>query len=75
MTGISIDEKVPFPVRKRKGAPLKYPWRELPVGGSFFVKDGKLLSFRSMCGVRGRIDGNTYRCREVEGGIRVWRMA
>jgi hypothetical protein len=54
----------------------KYPFRELEVGQSFFVPDGKKNRIASAASsIAKRIgNGTKFTLRSVDGGIRVWRI-
>lgn len=71
-----IEDGIEVPVISR----AKYPWREMAVGQSFFVKnrsgDGR-RTHQHMCSVawaaKKRL-GMKFSTRRVEGGVRVWRL-
>jgi len=77
----NVENKVPLPERKRSGKAFKskYPFAQMAVGDSFFVPNGKLSTIVSTVHIwnkRIRKANNTYAkfiCREVDGGVRVWR--
>jgi hypothetical protein len=69
---IEVDDNVPVPTRPARVQ--KYPIPTLQVGQSFFVKGGKLKSIRSQLWAwRRRLPDRMFICRQVEGGVRVWR--
>jgi hypothetical protein len=59
--------------RQHNGRREKYPWSQLDVGQSFFVKGGALRSMSSTASHAGRRNGKKFIARDAEGGIRVWR--
>ena len=64
-----------FPVPDTRGM-RKYPWRKLEVGDSFFVAGGTTaLVSPSASGFSKRNPGLQFTCMQVEGGVRVWRVA
>jgi hypothetical protein len=78
MSEIKIDKGVPVPPLTQ-GRRMKYPFRQMEVGDSFFVPGVKTSSGFSGClhGVR-KSTGWTFTCRSrVEDGVqgvRVWRI-
>lgn len=71
-TGIAIPEG-------RTERVAKYPFREMEVGHSFFVKDAKVSTFQTLCHSWGKKLGHKFVCREwstgAAKGVRVWRKA
>ena len=69
-----IEKKLPIPKANHTGA-KKYPWREMAVGDSFFVptpvKTATMRGQASMWGIK--LKGR-FTVRDVEGGVRVWRV-
>ena len=68
---IAIEKGVPIPVGRRS----KYPWRDMEVGDSFFVR-GKTSA--TLNGARVNAQNGTrfkFKLKNVEGGVRVWRVA
>ena len=59
--------------RQHNGRREKYPWSQLDVGQSFFVKDVPLRSMCSTASHAGRRNGKKFLVRDAEGGVRVWR--
>lgn len=68
-----IDHKVPVPLTKKK-LPYKYPWIEMKAGDSFFVPNGRITNIRSTASSAGRRYSKQFVAKEVEGGVRVWRV-
>ena len=69
-----IDKGVPMPPISRGKGRLVYPWDEMEVGDSFFVKDGKVKTLSRSCGTYGKRLERKFTSRTVEGGARVWRV-
>lgn len=67
------DEHAIPAARQHNGRREKYPWSQLDVGQSFFVKDGALRSMSSTASHAGRRNKKKFIARVVDGGIRVWR--
>lgn len=67
------DEHVIPAGRRHNGRREKYPWSQMDVGQSFFVKDVPLRSMSSTASHAGRRNGKKFIARESEGGVRVWR--
>ena len=73
----TVDNVVPPPQRIHKVC--RYPFPIMKVNDSFFVPEGKLKtvvsasqSYRNMEKQKGNVVG--FASREVEGGIRCWRI-
>lgn len=85
---IPIDKNIPIPPRKKKLTPntyntntKKYDWYAMVVGDSFLIpyaEDRHITQQRANVGamIAGRfnITGMKYTQRELEEGIRVWRI-
>jgi hypothetical protein len=67
------DEHAIPAARQHNGRREKYPWSQLDIGQSFFVKGGVLRSMSSTASHAGRRNGKKFIARDAEGGIRVWR--
>lgn len=69
---LKIDKNVPAP-----GRPVKYPWRYMEVGDSFFVPspsiNRELQASIYVCGIRA-LGKKTVSVRYVDGGYRAWRI-
>lgn len=70
----AVEKGIPIPKPKSGGAPSKYPWDQLAVGDSFLVPDKTKKTFSSQLLYRGKRNGCKYIARDVEGGVRVWRV-
>lgn len=74
-----IEKGVPIPARKfGSGRTPKYPWRAMEVGDSFFVqsdnpKQTQQAITSTACNRRSHY-GSRFTVRQVEGGVRVWRI-
>ena len=79
MSAYHIEKGIPLPTMPTN---MKYPWRDMKVGDSFFVPVKK-ESERTM---RGAITSSFYNyqrgnrgqriaLRQVKGGFRIWRVA
>jgi len=51
----------------------KYPWSQMEVGDSFFVKDGEVRKVAGAACHAGRRAGKKFVVRAVDGGVRAWR--
>jgi hypothetical protein len=74
-----IETEVPIPVvtRKRRGPGkgMRYPWRLMKPGNSFFVPQGSERTISSLAVSAGRARGWRFVVRSVDGGVRCWRVA
>lgn len=74
-TEIKIEKGVPMP--PSSSGNLKYPFRSMAVGDSFFVagKSVGTMAANASPAAR-RIGGGTkFTCRAENGGVRVWRIS
>jgi hypothetical protein len=69
---IQIDKGIPLPPQRRR--PMKYPWRTLKVGESFFVPERTAAEFSGNVRSAKKKTGHRYTTRTVDGGVRVWRL-
>ena len=78
-TTIAVDKSVAMPVRKadmRTG--YKYPYERMNVGDSFVVNTGSKYLLSQMCTKNkweGEKLGMEFVARQMEDGVRVWRVA
>lgn len=73
---IQIDKGIPVAAPLKRGKPALYPWADMEVGDSFFVAGEKKTTMIYNCDNRSRRHRpQKFICREVEGGVRVWRIA
>ena len=68
-TVYKVEKGVPCPGRHG----IKYPFREMAVGDSFFVPNGERNSI-GVSAVKILGKGN-FTIRSVDGGVRAWRLA
>lgn len=76
MTISIIEKDIPVPPRKRGRKPgsRKYPFAELGLGDSFFVKAKKVMSVYSTVSRANKAHApKRFTARNIEGGVRVWR--
>ena len=52
----------------------KYPWKEMEVGDSFFVKNVPYNTLHSSTSYAGSRYHMKFSARKVEGGYRIWRI-
>lgn len=73
---IGVDHDVPIPVgaKSKRGRPPKYPWADLEVGDSFFVKGKRPIDLGEITQRMARRTGFRFITRTVQGGVRVWRI-
>lgn len=68
-----IEKNVPIPPKNRNGVGPKYPWPDMKVNDSFFAPDRKIQNF-SAPRLYARKHNMKFKCRTVDGGVRVWRV-
>ena len=71
-TEYKIDKGVPVPAGARY---QKYPFKSMEIGDSFFVPGGTNKTHGSITSGAQKALGHKYTIRQVEGGLRVWRVA
>ena len=70
-----IEDDHPIPATwQHSGRKEKYPWSQLEVGQSFFVKDGEVRKIGGAACHAGRRNGKKFVVRVVDGGVRAWRV-
>lgn len=75
MTEIKIEKGVPLPPRKSK-----YPFAEMEPGDSFFAKPNEGQSLKQLhnsimgCARLRLFPGKKFTSRQMDGGVRVWRI-
>jgi hypothetical protein len=68
---IEIEKGVPITGKSRQ----RFPFKDMEVGDSFFIKDGKNKSaYSSAAGFARRHPAFAFTVRKINGGIRVWRI-
>ena len=76
-TYYTIETGIPIPDIDMASSKTHYPWGEMRVGDSFLVKGeakDKYKTAISAASHRGKKYEETYACRYVSGGLRVWRI-
>lgn len=74
-----IEKNIPAPATAgNTGRNSKYPWHDMVVGDSFFVKDGCKNNLRNLCHVTSKrlskkFVSSVYSDKKNE-GVRIWRM-
>ena len=68
---IKIEKNIPVPPFRKA---LKYPFEEMQVGDSFLVTDVKRENLAITARKYGKKAGKDFLVREVEGGVRCWRV-
>lgn len=68
---LAIEKDVPITSGKR----ATYPYKEMSVGDSFFVPEGKMQTISNLNWRSGKALGCKFIARQVDGGVRVWRVA
>lgn len=58
-----------------EGRNRKYPFKEMEVGDSFFVDEGRKDSLQAMCSQYGKKYGRKFCALAWQTGVRVWRAA
>lgn len=74
MATVALDKGIPIP-NDGLGRKATYPWRDMEVGDSFLIADKKIGTVSGWVSREGKLRGQKYTCRTVEGGVRVWRVA
>jgi len=69
MISLIIEKEVPLPKGK-----VRYPYKNMTVGDSFFVVGGKLQVVCNNNYRAGKKLGFKFIARREEGGVRVWRQ-
>ena len=76
---IAVDKSVPMPERKAgKNVGMNYPYEQMDVGDSFLVNTGGKYLLSQMCTKNKRMGeklGKEYVARQMDDGVRVWRVA
>lgn len=71
---IKIEKGIAIPPKTVTGRPRIYPFDELKVGESFFVKDKAPEDISACRALAQKRTGSVYVLRSVKGGVRVWRI-
>lgn len=67
-----IEKGVPCPPSRRDGF---FPWNDLEIGDSFFVPGTDSRRFGANASYSSKRYGKKFVVRNVDGGVRVWRIA
>lgn len=72
---MKIDKGIPLPEPQRGAHSLKYPFQQMEVGDSVFF-EGQKIGDRPYIAAKkcGRTKGRRFSGRNVEGGVRIWRV-
>lgn len=72
-----IEAGVPLPAAKAddRRRNLKYPFHDMEIGSSFLANGQRKMgsAHKAMYAYNHRNKGRRLICREVEGGLRIWR--
>lgn len=69
----SIEKGIEIPKSQKKN--LKYPFRNMEIGDSFFVeKDRRLAAYSIVSQFARQNPPMKFTTRVVDGGVRVWRI-
>lgn len=75
MSEIKIEKGIPIPEGDgRRGRAPKYPWRNMEVGDSFFVREKPSAVARGACEA-GKRCGRKFISRRIDDGVRIWRVS
>ena len=76
MTKIEIESGIPIPGMRGRRPIRCYPFADLEVGQSFLATDRNVSQMSATACYFSNKTGGEYkfRCRTVEGGVRVWRV-
>lgn len=72
---MQIEKNIPMPLQVR-GAPRKYPFYDMDVGDSVFfpsVSSTASNEYRAAINA-GRNHGMRFSARNIDGGLRIWRI-
>ncbi len=69
---MNIENNVPLPKFSKRN---RYPYPKMEIGQSVFIPGGSTYGPAAVCAYRhGAKTGKRFVCRNVEGGVRVWRV-
>lgn len=83
VTGFKVEQGIELPPKPEPGRrAYKYPWDEMKVGDSFFVpaeegrarKMGQQIIGGGHTRARRQNQRRVFTFRQVEGGVRIWRV-
>lgn len=70
---IKIEKGVEMP-KGRQGRKQIYPWDDMEVGDSFKVQGKSQKDLSPSASFAGKRRGKKFSARNVDGGVRVWRV-
>lgn len=70
--GFAVEKGIPVPSARKDGM---YPWSLMEVGDSFFVPEATIKTISPLASSHGKRHTTLYKCRTLDGGVRVWRVA
>lgn len=70
---ITLEKGIPMPEQER-GPINYYPWHLMKAGDSFLIIGKTIKVVSGAARQRGNRKGEKYRCRTMDGGVRVWRV-
>lgn len=75
MSEFKVEKDVPVPTARWRNS--KYPWADMKVNDSFFVKDGRVGNLLTSAKHWAKREGNgaKFMTRSIDGGVRVWRKS
>ena len=71
---VKIDKGIPVPPRGNNRS-TKYPYQQLEIGDSFYVKGKTAAKFSASAYTQARKHGIKLTVRNEKDGVRVWRTA
>lgn len=71
---MKIEKGIPVPEDARRRGMAKYPWGEMLLGDSFFVPKRTAKNFYPTAYIAGKRRKWKFIVRNVDGGVRVWRI-
>lgn len=75
MSGFVIEKNIPIPPQTRGCVKGGSKWKPLEIGDSVFFPAAKGAKFGGVLTHARRATGYRFTQRQVEGGVRVWRIA
>lgn len=71
----AIEKGIPAPrFRPKPGQPGIYPWRQMAVGDSFFVRYDERPTSAVRAAYAQARDGRQFVSKKVQDGVRIWRV-
>ena len=72
-TVYQVEAGIPIPLARRRSNGLKYPFKHMRIGDSFFVGKKDSVSISGHVSYAKRLLNQNFTIRTVAGGVRVWR--